>query len=71
MSRKRYGIPKKEYLVERYSRHFTKGKIYKVVDREIFTDSDVDIYAIDKDGKWDCCYMDEFIPNNIIGGVIL
>ena len=71
MLRKRYGKVKKEYLAEKYSKHFTKGKIYEVVDRDICTDSDADIYAIGRDGGWCCTYMDEYRPKNIVGGTIL
>ena len=71
LARKRYGKTKKEYLVERYSKHFTKGKIYEVVGRDIYTDSDVDVFALDKEGNWDCVYMDEYRPKNIVGGTIL
>ena len=70
-NRKRYGIPTEKYITDRYSRHFTKGKRYEVVGRNVITDSGLDIYATDREGNWLCEYMDEFIPKNTIGGVIL
>ncbi len=69
--KKRYGKPKEKYLVDRYSMHFTKGKIYEVVGRDVITDSGVDVFALDRQGKWNCAYMDETYLKNVIGGKIL
>ena len=70
-NRKRYGITKEKYIADRYSRHFTKNKKYEVIGRDVITDSDIAIFATDRAGNWICEYMDEFIPKNTIGGVIL